>query len=298
MKKSPKNWMFKFLIFLSIIVIAMMIGELFWIFDLKDRNKEQALEQQEQLSSVNQEVEYLNDLAKAYEWYIRGEYSKALDAFYQLTAREGHEEDSSLFARIQRIEGLLNTEDTSNADQEKIQAFQYSINQLEVKIDSVIREKDSLLENWQQKLAMNTNQIEQLEEELSRKQQSLQKEDHVKVISFTNSKGKVVHYLGEVDDQKANGGGVGIWNTGSIYRGDWKDNKRHGEGKFEWSDGHVYEGEYVDDKRNGQGTYSWPSGEKYVGEWSNDKRNGQGTLYDMDGNVQFEGKWLNDEIVK
>jgi hypothetical protein len=141
-------------------------------------------------------------------------------------------------------------------------------------------------------------QLQAKNSELEEKLIQPNQKEKIQVISFKNPKGKLIHYLGEVIDGKADGGGVGIWNTGSIYKGEWKDNKRNGQGRYEWADGDVYEGSYVNDVRQGEGIYTWLSGERYSGEWSNDKRNGFGKLYDKDNNVKYEGQWLNDKIVE
>lgn len=135
---------------------------------------------------------------------------------------------------------------------------------------------------------------ERLEGKLAKAQRELAMKEKVKVISFAGQKGATVHYMGEVVDGKANGGGIGIWTTGSVYRGEWRNNLRHGKGSFQWKDGERYEGNYVDGKREGEGTYYWPSGERYEGQWVADQRTGQGTLFDLDGNVRYKGEWLND----
>ncbi len=160
------------------------------------------------------------------------------------------------------------------------------------------RERDSLESQWRKKKMNLQNRLRNLQHKLDQKKEQLKERENVQVITFESSKGKKVHYLGEIENGKANGGGIGIWSTGGMYQGDWKDNQRHGEGRYEWSNNHVYEGEFKNDIREGEGTYYWPSGERYEGEWSNDRRNGEGTLYNKDGNIQYEGKWKKDEIVK
>lgn len=134
----------------------------------------------------------------------------------------------------------------------------------------------------------------QLEGQVIKMQRELGLKNKVKVISFTGLKSATVNYMGEVVDGKANGGGIGIWTTGSVYRGEWRNNLRHGKGSFQWKDGERFEGDYVDGKREGEGTYYWPSGERYEGQWVADQRTGQGTLFDLDGNVRYKGEWLND----
>lgn len=134
-----------------------------------------------------------------------------------------------------------------------------------------------------------------LSAELDKVRNDVRKHERVKVISFPGQKGSTVHYLGEVTNGQANGGGIGIWTTGSVYRGEWKNSLRHGQGNFQWADGEKYIGAYVNGKREGMGVYLWPSGDKYDGEWKNDRRNGQGTLYDLDGRIVFSGLWVDDQ---
>lgn len=121
------------------------------------------------------------------------------------------------------------------------------------------------------------------------------RKERVRVISFTTKSGKKIHYIGEVENDMANGNGVGIWSNGNIYRGGWKDNLRHGEGAYEWFEGDRYVGEFKDGEIEGEGTYYWKSGERYEGTFKNNKRNGEGTLYDPDGNIKIKGMWKNDK---
>lgn len=153
---------------------------------------------------------------------------------------------------------------------------------------------DSLRNAHQAEQAASEESLNSLRKENKQLQAALNQKERVKVLSFKSPQGVLIHYLGEVENGKANGGGVGIWSTGSLYRGDWKDNKRHGKGRFEWLDGERYEGDYVNGTREGVGSYFWPSGERYEGEWAADQRNGEGTLFDMDGNIEFQGIWKND----
>ncbi len=137
--------------------------------------------------------------------------------------------------------------------------------------------------------------VASLRSELNDKRAELKRKEKVMVISFPGVKGSTIHYMGEVENGKANGGGIGIWTTGSVYRGEWKDNLRHGKGTFEWADGERYEGDYVEGRREGDGVYYWPSGERYEGQWKNDRRTGSGILYDLDGNIRYDGMWKDDK---
>jgi hypothetical protein len=156
---------------------------------------------------------------------------------------------------------------------------------------------DSMRSVWRLKDKERQKELRRLRSTLDMKTEQLRYRDKIKVITFMSSKGKKVHYLGEVVNEKAEGGGIGIWSTGGMYQGDWENNQRYGEGRYEWSNEHVYVGEFKNDVREGEGIYYWPSGERYEGEWIADKRSGLGTLYDKNGNIQYEGKWKNDKVV-
>jgi hypothetical protein len=44
-------------------------------------------------------------------------------------------------------------------------------------------------------------------------------------------------YIGNWENDKANGYGVYLHSNGSKYEGDWKDDKQHGKGHETWADG-------------------------------------------------------------
>lgn len=125
----------------------------------------------------------------------------------------------------------------------------------------------------------------------------IQKESEKISLNIVSSKGKKIQYIGRVSNNKANGFGTGIFETGSIYRGEWKNNNRHGKGVFTWKDGEYYDGDFIDDKRNGIGKYYWSNGEFYEGEWKNDMRHGKGAVYKKNGSLKKEGMWKNDKLV-
>lgn len=134
--------------------------------------------------------------------------------------------------------------------------------------------------------------------QLNRLRKLLKEKSFGEYLTFKSEKGNQMHYVGQVRNNKANGYGIAVLDTGSRYEGEWKDNERHGEGTFYWPDGQYYVGNYSHAKRNGLGTYYWPNGEKYVGFWKDDKRNGQGEFYGADGSVVTSGVWKNDKLVE
>jgi len=118
------------------------------------------------------------------------------------------------------------------------------------------------------------------------------------ILNLTSSKGKKFQYIGQTKNGVAEGFGVGIFETGSIYKGYWENNLRHGKGIFIWKDNEQYEGEFVADKRDGYGIYQWKNGEVYKGYWKDDKRNGEGKLYTKSNKLKKEGIWENDNLKK
>lgn len=224
---------------------------------------------------------------------FEGDYQNSINAYSELLNQTDDEELIALInQRISYFNELLEMEDDGedkNPYEMILQKNKLTINELQENFDSI----QNLYSKMSDSLITQLNNLN--DELMTQKSKSSSTSEKVKVISFKNENGKLIHYLGEVENGKANGGGVGIWSTGSIYKGDWKNNKRHGNGTFEWADGERYEGEYVNDKRKGEGTYYWPSGDKYEGEWNNDVRESYGILYDFDGNIRFEGGWVNDK---
>lgn len=134
--------------------------------------------------------------------------------------------------------------------------------------------------------------------QLNRLRKQLKEKSFGEYLTFKSKKGNQMHYVGQVRNNRANGYGIALLDTGSRYEGEWKDNQRHGEGTFYWPDGEYYIGSYVNAKRSGYGTYYWPNGEKYVGYWQDDKRNGEGEFFAKDGNLLTSGIWENDKLVE
>jgi len=227
-----------------------------------------------------------------------GDYDVALSSFEKLLRSTKYSDfDRELIQfRIDKINALKSQSDTVLND---IKAYQFTLNNMVASLNQAEKSNDSLVAEIRQLERDVVHHTELLKSEISEKNKLLNRKEKIQVISFKNTKSNTIHYLGEVNNNnKANGGGIGIWNTGSIYKGDWQNNQRHGKGLFEWADGHKYDGEFVNDIREGEGTYFWSSGEKYVGAWKDGKRNGFGKLYDKDNNLKYEGEWRNDKIVE
>jgi hypothetical protein len=255
----------------------------------------------ELLTAQNDSIQKIADLYEGLmnsdTYFFSGDYEAAEKAYEQLT-----EQDQSALIllefiqlRQQKIASFSSNKDSIINDIQTLRLLLSNTSQqndlLEAKIAAFEKQLISAKEDRDKELFA-------LKQTVNEQKTKLATKEKVQVISFKNDKGNLIHYLGEVRDGKANGGGVGIFDTGGIYKGEWKNNQRHGKGTYEWKDGHKYDGEFVNGEREGQGTYIWSSGEKYVGQWSAGKRNGEGILYDKDNNISYEGFWLDDKIKK
>lgn len=259
--------------------------------------KSQLADKKEKVDSIQSVKELQQEIISIDNQYIASEYKEAKEAYLDLLSKtiEGDQNHENIKLRIDRISQIENNKDSLLSN---IEDYQYSLRIARENEESLKSKLDSLaMINKQEKDALS-EKYDAAKETIAEQERKLNKKDNIQVLSFRNNKGNLIHYLGEVRDGKAEGGGVGIFDTGGIYRGDWKDNQRHGKGTYEWKDGHKYEGEFVNGTREGQGTYHWSSGEKYEGQWKNGMRNGQGTLYDRDNNIQYEGKWVDDKVQK
>ena len=287
-QKSGKH-LYKKLFFFSL-ALHVISGVLYFS---KYKNDKEILERLEQkIKTQNDEVKILNKIFSAEsKWLSGGELSQTVEALEELNEEYASSKIKKRIGALQRMQEELTTDTLSpQQNKDKIRNINKSIVQLKNKNDSLNNVVD-------RKFRQLNNKNDSLKNLLQKKQKKLDRKESIQVITFKSSKGDEVHYLGEVEHGKANGGGVGIWRTGSIYRGQWKNNQRQGEGVFEWADGQKYKGDFKNDLITGKGTYYWPSGERYEGEFRDGRREGQGTLYDPDGNVIFEGKWEDDEPV-
>lgn len=261
-------------------------------------NTERQLEIQERnLDSLSKVKDLFEEMLVADNFFITGQYDSAYAAYKILNEERVSSSvlNDFIAMRKQRILEIQESRDTLLGD---IQAYQFMMVNLRNKNDSMNVLLDTLFQQITVKQEKYNKEIARLDNTVTELNNKLASKEKIQVISFRNEKGNLIHYLGEVRDGMANGGGVGIFDTGGIYKGEWKNNQRHGKGTYEWKDGHKYEGEFVNGEREGQGTYLWSSGEKYVGQWKAGKRSGKGTLFDKDNNISYEGLWEDDKIKK
>ena len=288
--KKSGNSLYKKLFFISLALLV-ILGILY--INKTSNNKKVTINELEQkIKSQNEEIKILNEIFLAESnWISGGELAKAIKKLEDIDKAYSSSKIKN------RIKAFKKMQEELASDTLSIQQYKVRIRSRNRTIDQLKKQNDSLNDIVDDKLNQLEDENESLKSSVQKKQKALNRKENIQVITFKSSKGDEVHYLGEVKNGKANGGGTGIWRTGSIYRGQWKNNKRHGKGIFEWADGQKYEGDFKNDVRSGEGTYYWPSGERYEGEFKNNRREGEGTLYDPDGNVSFDGQWKNDEPV-
>jgi hypothetical protein len=117
-------------------------------------------------------------------------------------------------------------------------------------------------------------------------------------LNFKSVSGVTIFYVGGINaENKAEGYGVAIWETGHRYEGNWFNGLKHGTGVYHYKNGEHYEGNYDKNLRSGQGSYFFTNGDYYVGEWKDDQRNGQGKIITTKGQVKQEGIWEKDKFV-
>lgn len=291
---KKKNDFFKVLFAITFLGFLTTLGLYLYTFNSEKSPTSNEEEVKQQISETKSENELLLALQKLDNFLIAQSKLRATLQDYDSLYNQVEDKDlKNLIAlRIEKTQQLLAAE-----KDDEISAINLR-NQLAIQrknVDSVTVLLDSLKQLSEENKEVQNTTVDSLQQIITKQQSQLLRQEAKQVISFTNANGNLIHYLGEVVNGKANGGGIGIWNTGSIYKGQWKNNQRHGTGQFKWADGQLYEGEFENDLRTGEGTYTWPSGEKYVGEFKDNKMNGKGTLYDPDGNKKFEGVWKNDK---
>jgi hypothetical protein len=213
---------------------------------------------------------------------MKGEYNKAIES-YNTTLKTHEELNTVIPLRIALAQKLMQNDIKVDSEKKNTKTSIDSITVAPV-VKSEIRSIDSL--NFA---------LEKARVQLSNMRKQLNKKSFGEYLSFSSKKGTALHYVGQVKNNKANGAGIAVLETGSRYEGEWKDNLREGNGTFFWPDGEYYIGSYKDDMRNGEGTYFWPNGEKYKGQWKNDKRNGKGIFHKKEGSV-ISGIWENDKL--
>lgn len=273
-----------------IIAFILLFSNLFYTIKLQYDN--QVMEEEFNLAldnniSLMKEKENMRKKSKADDLLILGEFDVAFDLYRQLVKEENYKD--ILQSRSEFIDNYNDLRQRANEDLVIVRVDSAAEKSLANKIEFLKTSHhltvDSLSELFQRK-------IEVLNDKLTSK-------PVLKELSFYSIHGTKTIYFGEIQNNKANGEGMGYYRSGNVYIGTWKNNLREGKsGTYYFLNGDRYEGNYLKDRREGTGTYYWASGDRYEGEWLNDKRNGYGVLYGSDSKVKMKGTWKNDEIVQ
>ena len=274
-------------IFAYCVAIAALVFAVFTIFQ-KQKLRNQLDRMQSEKVRFSQDSVLKRNLFQIDSLLIQGEYNSALSAYEQQfnTIQNDGKEDVTFRIKVARqFMDIYKNPGQMGLPKDSVRALDTVSSAKESNL--AIRTFDSL-----------TFALEKTKVQLERVKKQLQKKSYSEYLTFRNPKNHLLHYIGQVSDDKANGYGIAVFDTGSRYEGEWVNNLRQGEGSFYWPDGEYYKGEYDNDLRNGLGTYYWPNGEKYVGQWKDDQRNGEGVFYDKDGKVITSGIWKKDKLVE
>jgi|SRR5690554_273797 len=246
------------------------------------------------IDSLNSDIDFRSELITADMYFIKGSYDTAVMLYDKLNINYVDDELQSLIEmRKRRTEEITLVKDSLVNN---LKTYVYSFNTATNEKDSLLTKIEVLQMNYAEIIFKMRNDIDLLKKMNSDKEEELASKIDKDLLSFVNRNNNTIFYLGAVVNEQANGFGIGVYNTGGVYKGDWKNNMRFGQGSYEWKDGHKYVGEYVDDQRNGKGTYFWENGEKYIGGWKKGKRNGYGILYNKDGVISYEGEWVDGNV--
>ena len=248
-----------------------------------------------EVAKYSQKSELYESLIELDWRLIKGNLDNLKDDYRELKDKDAFSFFHSdwIHNRLARIDSILLK---SEADKDNVEYLKKEISRSRSVADSNRMKWENDISNRVAELQSGfERKVDSLQQKLDEQNKIIKRKERIKVLSFKSLAGKNIHYLGEVENEMANGNGIGIWSNGSIYRGSWKDNRRHGKGEFSWAGGDTYHGDFKEGSIEGTGTYTWPSGERYEGQFVGNRRNGQGTLYDPDGNVSFKGKWINDK---
>ncbi|GEM_PF-1113144 len=282
------------------IILVISVGTI--VFLLEEISKLEMASDEEKVSlskydEVQEELNFYVEVIKSDNlWIYDNKISEAKSQFQNLLDQSTNTKiQDELEKRIQYAEDWENAKQDDELDRINLRRKLSAQSRL---IDSIkIASEVSQLSTKSLELQKD-RKIDSLIIQLNDKKEELKRQQKVQVISFTNDAGNLVHYIGEIQNEQANGGGIGIWDNGSVYKGDWENNKRHGNGEFKWKDGARYEGDFVYGARSGMGKFYYKSGERYEGEFKDGLRHGEGVLYDKNGNKSFDGKWKNDQPIQ
>ena len=59
----------------------------------------------------------------------------------------------------------------------------------------------------------------------------------------------------------------------------------------------MYDGEFVKDEFEGKAKLIYENGDYYIGEFKDGQSHGKGILYDKNGNILYDGYFINGELI-
>jgi len=112
-------------------------------------------------------------------------------------------------------------------------------------------------------------------------------------------------YVGDFEDGKMHGRGKYTFHTHPVfqeYEGEFNDGEMHGTGRMLMKNEDVYFGDFQHDLMHGRGTLRFTfkedgsqDGSRYEGDFDNGRMHGHGKMHDDEGNVVFDGEFMNNE---
>lgn len=275
-------------------ILCVVLAAALLLMARKQAAKEDSLKDEEATNAI------LRMKGEAYDALINGRTEEALERFELLAA---HTQDSTFLPPIKEwialhdgrwMEGLSTEDLHARLREAEERLIRYNDQGSDLQLRD--RQMDELEQVDGSHLERD---LEEILKELEEARMELSKRRARGILRFHSAKkGEDVIYLGEIENGKAHGHGVGVWRSGSVYEGQWYNGTRHGKGEFTWPDGERYVGDHVADMRTGLGTYHWKNGQRWEGHWLNDMRHGEGTLYETDGRLRVKGTWNKDKLVR
>jgi type II secretory pathway pseudopilin PulG len=267
----------------AIIIIALLLAAIVFFFVMRQNYQKAILSTEQKASYLEMQMDSLSMVTIEYEQFMMA-VSHIVDnenVSAQKIFNDIQESENDLIRKALRITEVLNNP--------------------EIQIVEVVKELKPSVDKFDSNAEIEKIEIKPIQsvEDEEDKINMKEKEEAYasdKSIFFKSTKGIKVEYAGQIKNGRANGYGVGLFESGGVYRGNWKDNQRHGKGVYTWEDGEVYDGEFAGDKREGFGTYKWKNGERYEGQWKNDMRHGRGTIYKSNGDIKVAGLFENDKL--
>ncbi len=299
---------------LLVLIIALLITGLTagLLFFAKER-KEYKVNYEESVVKYNEVEQYNRVLEKGIHSVIHNEYNDALNYFKIADSLATNNQYYNQFNEF--ISGINVKSDSLSLLRRQAKSLlffnknqQNQISNLKLKIQHTEKVVDSLDDSYTNAISQLNriateldNAITQLVEKSSENIERTETIDKLRnnfgEISFKTKTGVLINYIGELDEGKAKGYGVGFYDTGSHYIGYWKDNQRDGQGKYYWKNGDYFVGQFYNDKKQGFGIYYFISGERYEGNWYNDLREGYGEMISDKDKLLVKGTWKEDKII-